>query len=194
MDHVHWHAQSLGRCRALAHARSSGTDSDLLSSGVSWRNVRSFLSGCVYMMHAHTRASAAPVSVRCQSGTIIIIVVVITAAVITQHSSSGGRLRVALVQVDKKNDCGLTITNHSRFCTLLVTQPWERTSDKQYRSRNRKQQRSKTDCGQQGSIPQIPTGTYLKILPPMLQDASIPHGDHAHVDLRLWSMDIFKRS
>ena len=67
-----------------------------------------------------------------------------------------------------------------------------RTNNNARATGNRRDQK-KTAC-RMGSIPQIPTGTYLKILPPMPQDASVQHGDHAHAHLRLWNMDTLERS
>ena len=57
---------------------------------------------------------------------------------------------------------------------------------------NRRDQKQNTYS--MGSIPQIPTGTQIKILPLMSQDASVQHGDHAHADLRVGNMDTLNRT
>ena len=45
-----------------------------------------------------------------------------------------------------------------------------------------------------GSVPQVQTGTYLKIISPMPKTALVQHGNHANADVCEWNMDTIERT
>ena len=45
-----------------------------------------------------------------------------------------------------------------------------------------------------GSVPQVQTGTYLKIISPMRKTALVQHGNHANADVCEWNMDTIEKT
>ena len=45
-----------------------------------------------------------------------------------------------------------------------------------------------------GRVPQVQTGTYLEIVPLVLQDDIVQHGGHTNADIREWNMDTIERT